>query len=412
MGKRIVLLIVSLVFLWNAGCAALSPVEPTSSPAGMYSAQDDGHLLWGYFHLYIDPSIPGVQAIPARQVLAHFNVKAYVTPPACDDCIIVTPTGPFKDHILPIDVTLKNPTQLTGHDVRGILISNDVGATLKNPDNYTDLFDDGGAITINPFTAYAKAVMNRIFGPGQSFTESYQIYLSSYGKIATIDYAIDASWPNRAKEPYQISALANDGWLDNYGVNSAVFSVDVLAANNDVDEVLMDASSLGFTPDLVMVNTSGTTWKIEMTNSNLVPKGDYTVLIKASTSSSPKYLYSYETIQVYQGVVQVSLAKEVQPMFDLFCISCHQSVAPPEGLDLTEGNTYSNTVNVDSNQSSYKRIKPGSAFESYLVAKLFGMQLDPPYNGSGFQMPKTGGPLIDEQIMVITTWISQGAKDN
>ena len=30
----------------------------------------------------------------------------------------------FKNHILPIDVTLRNPTQFTGYDVRGTIISN------------------------------------------------------------------------------------------------------------------------------------------------------------------------------------------------------------------------------------------------------------------------------------------------
>ena len=405
-------MLVIMASLWMAGCSASSPIEPQPPASIAQSGTGDAHICWGYYDFYIDPVTPKVEVIPQRQVMKHFNVKSYVTPPACNDCLIVDPTGPFQDHILPIDVTLKNPTPIKGYDVRGILISNDAGVALKNADNYTDLFDDGGTVEINPFKAYAKLVPDRSFAADDIFTESYQLFLSSFGKISKISYAIDASWPTRPKEPYSISQISMNGILDNYGLYTVTVSVEVLAAGGDVDEVTLDASSLGFAPDFVLTNVSGVTWAVDLTNSNLSPAGNYSVLVKASTASTTQYLYSYDTIAVTSIPTPVSFSTDVQPMFNLYCTTCHQSIMPPEDLDLTTGHSYEGLVNVDSKQCAFKRVKPSSANESYLIAKLNGTQLGPPFNGSGFQMPKTGGPLEFEQLIVFSTWVDQGAHNN
>ena len=187
------------------GCSQSSPVGVPTQPAFDRTSDWDDHALWGYYRFYLDPAGPTVEVEPLRQVAKHWNVKSFVLPPNCPDCVKVKPTGPYKNNILPITVTLKNPQQIAGYDVRGILISNDEGAYLANPDNYTDLFDDGGPITINPFKAYATIVPNRKFGPGESHEAAFTIYLEKFNKVAIIDYAIDANWPGRAKEPYLIS---------------------------------------------------------------------------------------------------------------------------------------------------------------------------------------------------------------
>jgi len=405
----VILMSAALVLM---SCSQASPVDVNLQQGLAYSDATDGHVLLAYYQFYMDPATGTVDVMPLRLVEMHKNVKPFLLPPSCSDCLIVQVTGPYKNNILPLNVSIKNPTALTGYDVRGILISNDEGAYLNNPDNYTDLFDDGGPITINPFMAYATAIPDRSFAPGVTHSAIYNIFLSKFGKVAVIDYAVDASWPTRAKEPYRIATPFTNGPLDSEGIKEVTLSVDVFAAGNDVDEVLLDASNLGFASLIPLSSAGGTKWETPIKNTNLKPVGAYKCMIKASTASSTKYLYNYFRVNIIEP--PKSLNDDVQPIFDTYCTSCHGSAGPPLGLDLSEGNTWLNTVNVNSSQSTTtKRIFPGQPQQSYLVAKLKGIQENPPYNGSGDRMPKTGPPyLTEDEMNVITLWIQQGAANN
>jgi hypothetical protein len=394
------------------GCSqSQSPVMAPLNDADR-ATESDGHVIWGYYQFYIDLEAQTVEVVPARQADKHANVKAYVTPPACMDCLKVQPTGPYKNNVLPIDVTLRNPTPLTGYDVRGILLSDDEGAYLINPDNFTDLFDNGGPININPFKAFAKEETNRAFGADQQHTEHYELYLTSFGKIAVIDYAIDASWPTRAKEPYFIHGPYQLGILDSYGLEECIFEANVDAANNDVNEVLLDLSSLGFAAEIAMELSTGNLWDVSITNEHLIPEGEYTCWGRASTASSAKYLYAKFIVNIVEGLPPSALTDDVQPVFNANCTTCHSSIAPPLDLDLTAGNAWSNLVNVDSVQSVIQRITPHNSFNSYVFAKILGIHTFEPFNGSDDQMPKGGDPLNFEDTEIIRAWIYQGAKDD
>jgi len=391
------------------GCSQSLPTTvDTTIPERIGSA---GHVLWGYCQLYIDPSVPSVKVVPAREALKHFNVKLFLNPPHCSDCITITPIGPYVDNILPVNITLKNSESIGGYDVRGILLSDDVGATLDNPDNYTSLFDNGGTVNINPFKAFAKGEVNRKFNAGASHTEEFDIFLAKFGKVTAIGYAVDASWPTRAKEPFQIDEPLVDGDIDSLGKNEVDITVDVFAAGDDVDEVWFDLSSMGVTGEQALEYVSGNTWKLVFQNTALTVPGDYICAGRASTSSSDKYLYSYFTLTIVEGVY--SLADDVQPLFDTYCISCHQTVSPPLGLDLSDGNTYSNTVNVASVQSVVDRVMPALPQGSYIYGKITGNYLNFPFAGSGDRMPFDGPPyLSDPEALIVYNWIHQGALDN
>jgi len=383
---------------------------PAPQPAIDRALEADGHGLLGYYRLSIDAAAETLDVAQVRQVDMHMNVKPFVAPPACADCLKVTPTGPYAGNIFPLDITLKNPQQLTGYDVRGILISDDPGASLANPDNYTNLFDNGGAVAINPFKAYAKAVADRSFGPGSSFTEHYDLYLTSKGKVSVVDFAIDASWPSRAKEPYYINGPIISGEIDDQGNNTVPISVDVLASGNNVNGVWFNASSMGIAGELALQPVSGNTWKIDFKNTAKATVGTYLVSIRATSASSTNSLWSYFNLPIVPGTAAISLANDVQPIFNTYCTSCHGP--GDEFPDLSAGHTWGSLVNKASYQSSVKLVTPGDPSMSYNQAKIRGTHLSAPFNGGGKRMPWFTPFVSDSEVALIDQWIKEGAKNN
>lgn len=99
----------------------------------------------------------------------------------------------------------------------------------------------------------------------------------------------------------------------------------------------------------------------------------------------------------------VSFQKDVQPIFDHNCISCH----PNSGeLSLLEGESYDNLVDVISPVYNVVRVSPFKADSSVICYKLHGIE------GFGHLMPLNGIPLEEAEIKLIEDWIDQGALNN
>ena len=97
-------------------------------------------------------------------------------------------------------------------------------------------------------------------------------------------------------------------------------------------------------------------------------------------------------------------------ILDLNCAisGCHVGATPPRGLNLEDGNTFSNIVNVASDaQPAVLRVNPGNPDQSYLYLKIIG---DASITGS--QMPLGRSPLSSEEMELIRDWITEGALDN
>ena len=106
----------------------------------------------------------------------------------------------------------------------------------------------------------------------------------------------------------------------------------------------------------------------------------------------------------------VSYSKDIQPLFNSYCVVCHQGVGQA-GLTLEPSKSYSNLVGVQSTENSTElRVKAGAPDQSYLLAKLNGTQVQA--GGSGVQMPYGAAPLTQAQTSLIQQWISQGAPNN
>ena len=119
------LTIATLCLIFASGCSgansgSASPVDNPAIPSPDKEAQT-GRMLWGVWQFTFDESTNELAAIPLREASAHFNVTPFLQPPNCTDCL-KTKVNSFDTvtRILDVDVTLRNPTMMTGFDVRGM----------------------------------------------------------------------------------------------------------------------------------------------------------------------------------------------------------------------------------------------------------------------------------------------------
>lgn len=110
------------------------------------------------------------------------------------------------------------------------------------------------------------------------------------------------------------------------------------------------------------------------------------------------------------GMSSVSFAGAIQPIFSASCASmgCHAGVMPQAGLNLTNGKSYAELVNVAASQCNdgRKLVMPGDPGASYIVDKMTGVDLC-----FGTKMPKLGN-LPSAQVQSVVDWICQGAPNN
>lgn len=92
------------------------------------------------------------------------------------------------------------------------------------------------------------------------------------------------------------------------------------------------------------------------------------------------------------------------------CVGCHQPGGLAAGvMDLRSEVAYNNLVGVASLlKPGAIRVVPGDPENSYLIHKLEGRS-----SIFGARMPQNGPPFLTEgQILVIRTWIRNGAENN
>ncbi len=114
---------------------------------------------------------------------------------------------------------------------------------------------------------------------------------------------------------------------------------------------------------------------------------------------------------VEQEVPQQATFSNIQTgIFNTSCAvsNCHLGSSAPFGLDLSEGKSYGNLVNVSSAEvPSLLRVNPNNAEDSYLIRKIEGAS-----GIVGQRMPLGRDPLSAEQINLIREWINNGAPNN
>ncbi len=283
-------LAILITVLAITGCSGNrnSPVE-SDIPGGLTKAPAESHsrrVLWGIYDICLDVTNLTAEVIPLRTTDVHFNITPMVVPPACSDCVAmkINSFNP-STRIMDMDITLKNPTAVSGHDVRGILYTNDYGHELRNADDYTVLWDIPGGHQNNPFKAFAKESPNRVFAGLEQHTENYLVYIPVPPKYEKIKYAVDASYPGNCKEPYSIDNFTQEEILNSVGSHGLV-TVQVHDWQGDTNHVTLLATDITDVPTISMTYQGDDTWTTDLVNDKGVGAGTYPAEISSTSANS------------------------------------------------------------------------------------------------------------------------------
>jgi len=119
---------------------------------------------------------------------------------------------------------------------------------------------------------------------------------------------------------------------------------------------------------------------------------------------------SCERVEPFTPQVQPTFSSIQQNVFSINCAlsGCHAGSSPQQGMNLSDGQAYSNIVNIPSmERPTLFRIDPDNADSSYLFMKITGASTI-----VGSQMPLGGPQLSVEKINAIREWIESGAANN
>ena len=108
----------------------------------------------------------------------------------------------------------------------------------------------------------------------------------------------------------------------------------------------------------------------------------------------------------------VSYSADVQPIFDQFCIECHDRGG--EGI-VASGFSVQDYDSVMKGTDLGQVVIPGSSISSTLylvVAQKTAPEIHmPPHHREAWAEGR-GSPLSEDQVGIIQAWIDQGAKNN
>ena len=107
------------------------------------------------------------------------------------------------------------------------------------------------------------------------------------------------------------------------------------------------------------------------------------------------------------GNLTATLSSIQRELFNPSCAGHHGGSQAEADLDLTEGESFANLVNVMSIQVGLNLVEPNDAENSYLIHKLDGRA-----GIVGARMPPNGPFITDEALDVIKAWIDAGAQNN
>lgn len=296
-----VLVWVALLLCMLFGCSNNnSPTTP--NPSNNLNPLDEsrditttpGHHMLGAFSLDFDLDSLTVIAIPNREAMAHYNVTPFLLPPNCYDCFSIEIKDAWpEEHMMKLRVKVKNPYPVTGYDVRGILMHNQPGWDIEIKNGYTSLFDDGGAVTINPFFLFHQG-SDYTLPPGEIGSRLFTLFYPENPDFAHVGFVIDACWPGHCEDVYSIKCNPDSTGVDRQGMLLYI-EAWVLDHQEDVLSVTLDATNIGGAVMAFEQQPGTYTWTGEFFlpgASGGADPGPYRLLVTAETNS-PILTYTY-----------------------------------------------------------------------------------------------------------------------
>jgi hypothetical protein len=303
-----------------------SPSIPASTPPTDFAQVGQNTLVLGAWTVSIDPAAGTVEVAELRTADKHYNVTTLVTPPKCTNCFLVKNlTYDPPSQVVTVDIGFRNPSAVTGRDVRGI-ITHFGSMELLNPDGWIDLFSPTPG-EINPFVAYITGVGKREYPGGGSFYETLQIYDPLFPKFDSFTYIVEASWPVNCAEPYEVSQNGITGDLYSDGSNSQKLTIVAHDWQNDVASASVNLAPIG--GGVVLLNPDPGVpdgWSANISCAPATPVGDYSLQVQAS--SGPPF---DQTDTMYNRA-EVSVVEPPAPGIEVF--------GDPEQVSSTPGKSF------------------------------------------------------------------------
>jgi hypothetical protein len=107
-----------------------------------------------------------------------------------------------------------------------------------------------------------------------------------------------------------------------------------------------------------------------------------------------------------------SLTTDIQPIFNNYCVSCHQQPGAQQNIVLTDPTTsYNNLVNKPSPSTGNTLVVPGDTTDSYLYSMLRGRASNSPDNMPQGCTSSGASPCLPAAlIQLVGSWITAGAN--
>jgi len=325
------LVVLLALFALTIGCSNSSPVVPGNLPDNIQpsqaGAESANHSLWGDYLLTLKDVLDengnvidiAAEIIPNKTSQVHVDVTGFVKPPKCGDCVKVlpgsyTPGDPWSQIILTISLT--NPTNILGHDVRGIIyppndeVTDTPMVRLESLDHevrhdgLTTLYNQGMPETLNPYMAFNIETPLRPFEGHATHMAGYTFLKNNSYQIVTMPYKIDASWPGNAGEAVSCYVAPIEGPIYPNGSNAWIFALVTDWQNESVSTVSLDLTNLGVAAPVQMDKISEdpvnftSTWQYLLTEGGGNPSGFKSIYVTATDKVETVKYFKEHIIEV------------------------------------------------------------------------------------------------------------------
>ncbi len=283
------------------GISEGSGISDGNELSGVSASTDGSRQLWGAYTVAIDVKnlVAEVEQL-SRDAMIHVDVTKWVSPPECNDCMVVDITGfDFATRIASVTVTLKNPFGVTGYDVRAVAQNYDLKEFL-GVEGYSDLWNDVGEK--NPYYCFAIENPTRAFTQYANHSRDIKVHIPD-GATGLVTIVVDASWPDQCEDVYEVkteisSWLINDGddntkilaWVYDHQGNVESVSADLSPLGGSVEPMLDDGDNGDGDPGDGIFGVNGI--------STTVPLGDYEIWVSCKSAGSDIITYQKALVKV------------------------------------------------------------------------------------------------------------------